>query len=379
MKKILTLALFTLVLTGCGIKIATPPTPDWTTTTKAEQFLTTLAPIIQADPTTIKASNFEWRRESNDSEIIKGYTLNNAECTSDYFIPLTEAFKARTPDMHNMADWPWGSLQGYFKGNLYCLVSVNANASIEELMAESEEPIEYSNNITIQCGEKTTSDLSEKKEDEDSEVLFEAFGEEPFRDFTLKGDLLSFNNYMVDPEFKSTHKVVVSKEGDMRTFHTDEVLSWAIEHFEGRIIKKNCSDTMAWFSYPYVAEIDLPSMHFEGCAFVIQEYAEGDDFFKYQKTWPLSEFIQESKISNIEPDETATYTIDTIQWPYVTVRIWWEELALTLVMKKTPSWWETIWEGQDIDYESCKKVQAIDSALRDWSIFRSCTEDMARG
>lgn len=35
---------------------------------------------------------------------------------------------------------------------------------------------------------------------------------------------------------------------------------------------------------------------------------------------------------------------------------------------------ESVWEGQDIDYETCKQLEKSDPELKVWEMFQNCSE-----
>lgn len=206
---------------------------------------------------------------------------------------------------------------------------------------------------------------NDNQEDVDTRIFF-AFGEEPFWSLYLEWEQVTFSNPDIE---EAKYTVAVSKTDDGVVFQGEGV-SW-------KFVKQTCFDTSIGERHVYTASVNIFDTPLQWCADAMQQYADGDDFFWYERSWSMEELIEETNLP-IENDAVG-YMVQGINGPYVLIGISYEDWGYSIVMEKTAQGWEKVWAWQDVDYGSCKEVQERDPDLWSWSVFLECSEDMPRG
>ena len=370
MKKIIIIAISIILISGCNIINRVDLKDwDWMVQSQARQTIQDLAWLIDLGNQDIYKAKFDWRKEDNYETIkvieIDGYQVKNPNFIDHPGVEFDEAFKDRDISIYNVADGPGQTMIWYSSWEIVCLININTNASIEEIYEWELYADDFTYSVVLSCGEDWAEQKAQNIEDSnDSNFIFIAEWEEPFWDYVLKDGVLVF--YGSALEEKVNYSVNLIKDWDDYFFYGDWI--------EGQIIKEDCIDSYMGYSHLFTTEFVAFNTKFQGCVDQMQKYANGDNFFEYNTTWKVDDFIKKTGISDIRNGDDIEYNIISIFWPYVLLSVyseseWW---GYILAIEKTENWWEKFWEWQDIDYNSCMEIKQMDPSIWEWSIFQEC-------
>ncbi len=172
MKKHITLALLlgvSLLLSACGGNPALENDSDPYADIKV--IVQELAPLIDQSPTEVYPNQFERMMEGFFTSSMTGYAVENQNFPSDPFASVVPYFQDRESDVYNLLDDVTGSILGFQKEDISCLLEYQANASWEEVMESENYPGDFDFYVKISCG-RSVGDASSETEDE---VIFGAY------------------------------------------------------------------------------------------------------------------------------------------------------------------------------------------------------------
>ena len=316
----------------------------------------------------IQITQFDWVDRDLKTVSVDWYKLTKSGFQESEV--LTNFFERWRMGIENVGAATIEWREGYDKGYIVCIAYQSMPFEDGDIQDT------WTTFLMVSCGKLSKDQNSENGE---QEVLFEAFGSEPFWNFVLDGEKLSF-----DSPFGS-EKYTVSVEEDWDT------LFFSLNGQEpyGMLVKKDCEEEDVSEEMPnheYTAEITVSGVYYQWCANKIQKYANGDHDFAYGQTGSFTEFLTKAKIDpnliNIQP---SSYFVSDIMHSYISVQLISDldeenSTPSYLIMQKKENWWELLytWPSEP-DYDSCTRLQDQESSLRDFSILQFCSENMARG